>query len=140
MNNIGFISPAVTSLPYRLSAYEPELWDRQTVVLLCGDDIDINELRRHIRNIHKPNAVSNGSNYDIDIFVNLNYKMGEPDPANRSVRIIYCNTKSITMESINNRFPNSYIIKVDTMRGEEANGTSLFGRAISQIPSRERDA
>lgn len=129
MNDIGFISPAVTSLPYRLSAYKPELWDRQTVVLLCNN-VNINELRKHIRSIHRPNATSSGSNYEIDIFVNLNYKKGEPDPANRNIRIIYCDSEDITMESINNRFPNGYIITVER---SELNGTPRISREIPKI-------
>ena len=131
MNNIGFISPTIASLPYELYVCDQPLWDRQTVILWCDNNVDINQLRRHLRNIHKPQATSHGSHYEIDIFVNLNYSRNERDPANRSVRIIYCRCRDLTMESINHRFPNSYIIRVEER--SELNGSSRISREVPQI-------
>lgn len=133
MNNIGFISNdmALATKGYGVSAIPVHwVWDRQTIVLLCEDSSMIADIQSYIFKIRKPNSMYHGRIYSITGFVNLDYKTYEKDPANRNVRIVYCDMEYMKMEEVYDRFKGSYIIKVER---SESNGTSRISRELPQV-------
>lgn len=132
-NELGFMTGDIALLAdrYRLSTIElPYGWDRQTIVMVCEDNDVLNEIRDMIRDRRRPNTVCNSVNYGIDGFINLNYKMYESDPANRVVRIVYCNRERMTFREISDRFQCGYIIRVER---SESNGTPRISREIPEV-------
>lgn len=132
--DIGFISTDMVSATsnYNVNIVQTQwVWDRQTVVLLCDNQDMIDHVRSSIHHNRRPNSIHQNVGYSIDGFVNLNYNRGEKDPANRNVRIVYCNLEHIKIEEIYKRFECSYIIKVER---SGYNGTSRISREVSKIP------
>lgn len=121
MNQLTFMDNAfMTSLcGYEISAIQPELWDRQTLVFLCQSKQMYEQIRESIRRGYKPSSTSMGNGYEIDIYTNLNYSKSERDPAMRNIRAIYCNENMIPPRVLNERFPNSYIIRVREVKRKE---------------------
>lgn len=120
---------------YNIESIKPMTWDRQTLLILCPSSNIQDEVIRLFRTNRKPQSNTIGRGYKIDGFVNMDYKPNERDPANRNVRIIYCNMEIMTREEIYDRFPNSYIIKVEEKGGYD-NATPRIGRELPQISRR----
>ena len=114
MNNIGFLQ-----LPLNVcwQAMEPMMWDRQTLAILSHIDT-LETIKEDIRGKHKPTSHSDGNGYEIDVYTNLNYDMWERDPAMRNIRVVYCDIGIMDIKSVNERFPNAYIVKVETKKGD----------------------
>ena len=134
MNSMGFIrGDMVLAMDgYDVSAISPFMWDRQTIVLLCDSRNTIENIRNILRSNRKPNSTQYNTNYDIDGFVNLDYNPRETDPANRNVRIVYCDMEHMDMKEVNERFQCSYMIRIKAERSE-TNGTPRISREISEI-------
>lgn len=115
---------------YILFTNPPRIWDRQTFVFLCEDDNIVRDIKRYLSH-RKSNSHVDSVGYEIDGYVNLNYDPHEKDPANRNVRIVYCDMRIMTPAQVDDRFPNSYIVKVER---REDNDTRRIGREIPQIP------
>ena len=137
MNDIGFIS---NSMALAIGRYDVSaisicdwIWDRQTIVLLCADREVMDGVQKTLRDIRRPNSSQYSDHYNIDGFVNLDYNIYEKDPANRNVRIVYCNMERMAMDEVYRRFQCSYIINVER---SEPNGTSRIGRGIPKISGR----
>ena len=134
MNSVGFIR-----LPngFKFTTIEPAQWDRQTMVVL-SDRRRIGSIKEVIRMRYKPTSHSEGHGYDIDVYTNLNYRKDEKDPAMRNIRCVYCDYGIMTMESINKRFPNSYIVVDGLMEGgvqyDVQYGSQQISGEVPQIP------
>ena len=136
MSSIGFINNnvALAVNGYDVSAISvdelPWTWDRQTIVLLCANREIMNDVQETLRSSRKPNSSQYSDHYNIDGFVNLNYSIHEKDPANRNVRIVYCDMERMTKDEVYRRFQCSYMIRVGR---SESNGTPRIGRGILKI-------
>lgn len=139
-NNLTFIDNElmIGLCGYDVSALKPDMWDRQTLAILCHIS-DKHKIMNSIRRVHKPTSHSEGSGYEIDIYTNLNYKMNERDPAMRNIRVVYCDIDTMTLEALNNRFPNSYIIKARKENRKEISydRPQYASREISEISCTE---
>lgn len=131
MSNIGFLS---LPLDIELEYLEPTTWDRQTLAILYCGNIGT-KVMNSIRRTYKPTAHSEGRGYIIDVYTNLNYSPDEKDPAMRNIRCVYCNFDIMTLEEINRRFPNAYIVRVRAERRDiHADFTRQIGGEILKIP------
>ena len=61
------------------------------------------------------------------------------NPANRNVRLVYCDGSRMTLDEIIDRFSDGYIIKVERKEGNYI-GTSRIGRELPEISCRTRNA
>ena len=114
MTKVGFIT---VPLGIQHERIEPDNWDRQTLAILFNN-LEVGKiLQDQIRREHKPVSTSIGDGYSIDIYVNMNYEKWEKDPALRNIRVVYCDMTILSEESVNKRFPNAYIIRVETEKG-----------------------
>lgn len=113
MNDIGFINADITACCSIAPITDNiDIWDHQTVVLLC-DNNNIDNIMRLIRSRRRPNSISSGFGYYIHGFVNLNYDIYEVRPEYRNIRIVYCNMDIMSIEEVINRFSCSYIFNVE---------------------------
>ena len=126
----GMLRSLEVSGRYKLMARVPDTWDRQTMVMLYYDDRTIGDIKRYLSH-RRPNSHVDGYGYEIDGYVNLGYNEWENDPANRNVRIVYCDMRIMTPAQVDDRFPNSYIIRVERREDDD---TRRIGREIPQIP------
>ena len=110
------------------------MWDRQTVVMLCDNNNVAEGIRKELGRRRPPSSHTSSKGYEIDGYVNLNYSVDERDPANRNVRIVYCDMQIMTIEQVNDRFPNSYMIKVKERRDKIGDATQRIGRKVLEIP------
>jgi hypothetical protein len=99
--------------------------DRQSLVLQYDNAHDLGMLQGYIRS-HRSNQSNIKINnwVEIDGFVNLNYTLND-NSWNRCVRVIYeCLEGNPAPSPFNNRFPDCYIVHVDTeqMRRELTSG------------------
>ena len=127
---IGFLSlPSDSKLILKM--HEPVLWDRQTLLFIC-DGIAIKDMvKDSITRKYKPTSHSEGYGYCIDVYTNLNYSIHETDPAMRNIRCVYCDSNIMNMQAIYDRFPNSYMIKVERRDGNDA---CRISREVPEIP------
>lgn len=136
MNEVGFMEDslllAITSVcGSNMEVRKPDFWDRQTIVMICDSQHTIDRIRNILGRRRSPSSHTYSRGYEIDGYVNLNYSKSEKDPANRNVRIVYCNDRIMTMREVDDRFPNSYIFKV---KGKEDDyDTRRISREIPQI-------
>ena len=128
MNSVGFLQ-----LPSRMKYMdmEPIEWDRQTLAILFYSNNVGNYAKDDIRSRYKPTSHSEGNGYEIDVYTNLNYSKFERDHAMRNIRVVYCDMNILSDQSVNNRFPNAYIVRVKE-RSEEVD-TQRISREIPQI-------
>jgi hypothetical protein len=99
--------------------------DRQSLVLQYDKASDLSILKYYIRSRRRNQSHTTINDWiQIDGFVNLNYGFNDR-PENRCVRIIYeCLEGNPEPSPFNNRFPDCYIVHVDTeqMRRELSYG------------------
>ena len=139
MNELGFMSNDISTignLQY-IGAYNR--WDHQTIVFICNDNTECNRISSLLRSRRKNQSHTDSANYQIDGFVNLNYSPNEKNPANRNVRLVYCDGSRMTLDEIIDRFSDGYIIKVER-KEDNYIGTSRISRELPQIPCRTRNA
>ena len=123
MNDIGFISSDIIPVSNNI-----DRWDHQTVVLLVNDD-NIDTVMRSFQSRRRPQSLYAGVGYKVHGFVNLNYSKNERRPENRNVRIVYCNMDKMSMQEVNQRFSDGYIMKVERSE-DNVSRTSRIGRSI----------
>lgn len=113
-------------------------WDRQTITMMCEDMDMINDIRGKINKVKKPNSTYNGTHHIIDGFVNLVYDPKEVDPANRNVRIVYCDMSHMREIDVYERFRGSYIINIGRSVYYAKYESRQTSRGIFEIPSKQR--
>ena len=129
MNDIGFISSDIMTIGNIIPVSNNiDRWDHQTVVLLVNDD-NINTVMGSFRSRRRPQSLYEGVGYKVHGFVNLNYSKNEKRPENRNVRIVYCNMDKMSMQEVNQRFSDGYIMKVERSE-DNVSRTSRIGRSI----------
>ena len=132
-NEVGFMTGSIIEA---MSGYQFLVmenlwnWDRQTIVIMSSKEI-LNEMSKHFTRNRRQSSHYECDRYTIDGFVNMNYHPSETDPANRNVRIVYCNEEVMEYSEIIDRFQNSYIIRV--RRGEEIDGIQRLDRTVPEI-------
>ena len=129
MNDIGFIGSDIMTIGNIIPVSNNiDRWDHQTVVLLVNDD-NIDTVMRSFQSRRRPQSLYNGVGYKVHGFVNLNYSKNEKRPENRNVRIVYCNMDKMSMQEVNQRFSDGYIMKVERSE-DNVSRTSRIGRSI----------
>lgn len=129
MNDIGFIGSDIMTIGNIIPVSNNiDRWDHQTVVLLVNDD-NIDTVMRSFQSRRRPQSLYEGVGYKVHGFVNLNYSKNEKRPENRNVRIVYCNMDKMSMQEVNQRFSNGYIMKVERSE-DNVSRTSRIGRSI----------
>lgn len=129
MNDIGFISSDIVTIGNIIPVSNNiDRWDHQTVVLLVNDD-NIDTVMRSFQSRRRPQSLYEGVGYKVHGFVNLNYSKNEKRPENRNVRIVYCNIDKMSMQEVNQRFSDGYIMKVERSE-DNVSRTSRIGRSI----------
>lgn len=129
MYDIGFISSDIMTIGNIIPVSNNiDRWDHQTVVLLVNDD-NINTVMRYFQSRRRPQSLYNGVGYKVHGFVNLNYSKDEKRPENRNVRIVYCNMDKMSMQEVNRRFSDGYIMKVERSE-DNVSRTSRISRKI----------
>ena len=129
MNDIGFISSDIMTIGNIIPVSNNiNRWDHQTVVLLVNDD-NIDTVMRSFQSRRRPQSLYEGVGYKVHGFVNLNYSNNEKRPENRNVRIVYCNMDKMSMQEVNQRFSDGYIMKVERSE-DNVSRTSRIGRSI----------
>ena len=129
MNDIGFIGSDIMTIGNIIPVSNNiDRWDHQTVVLLVNDD-NINTVMGSFRSRRRPQSLYEGVGYKVHGFVNLNYSKNEKRPENRNVRIVYCNMDKMSMQEVNQRFSDGYIMKVERSE-DNVSRTSRIGRSI----------
>ena len=129
MNDIGFISSDIMTICNIIPiSNNIDRWDHQTVVLLVNDD-NIDTVMRSFQSRRRPQSLYEGVGYKVHGFVNLNYSKNEKRPENRNVRIVYCNMDKMSMQEVNQRFSDGYIMKVERSE-DNVSRTSRIGRSI----------
>lgn len=132
MNDIGFIGSDIATIGNIVPISDNiDRWDHQTVVLLVNDD-NIDTVMRSFQSRRRPQSLYEGIGYKVHGFVNLNYSKNERRPENRNVRIVYCNMDRMSIQEVNQRFSDGYIMKVER---SEDNG-SRTPRISGSIPKR----
>ena len=130
MNDIGFIGSDIMTIGNIIPVSNNiDRWDHQTVVLLVNDD-NIDTVIRSFQSRRRPQSLYEGVGYKVHGFVNLNYSKNERRPENRNVRIVYCNMDKMSMQEVNQRFSDGYIMKVERSE-DNVSRTSRIGRSIS---------
>lgn len=129
MNDVGFISSDIMTIGNIIPiSNNTDKWDHQTVVLLVNDD-NIDTVMRSFQSRRRPQSLYEGVGYKVHGFVNLNYSKNEKRPENRNVRIVYCNMDKMSMQEVNQRFSDGYIMKVERSE-DNVSRTSRIGRSI----------
>lgn len=129
MNDIGFIGSDIMTIGNIIPVSNNiDRWDHQTVVLLVNDD-NINTVMRSFQSRRRPQLLYEGVGYKVHGFINLNYSKNEKRPENRNVRIVYCNMDKMSMQEVNKRFSDGYIMKVERSE-DNVSRTSRIGRSI----------
>lgn len=129
MNDIGFIGSDIMTIGNIIPVSNNiDRWDHQTVVLLVNDD-NIDTVMRSFQSRRRPQSLYNGVGYKVHGFVNLNYSKNEKRPENRNVRVVYCNMDKMSMQEVNQRFSDGYIMKVERSEGNVSR-TSRISRKI----------
>ena len=129
MNDIGFISSDIMTIGNIIPVSNNiDRWDHQTVVLLVNDD-NIDTVMRSFQSRRRPQSLYEGVGYKVHGFVNLNYSNNGKRPENRNVRIVYCNMDKMSMQEVNQRFSDGYIMKVERSE-DNVSRTSRIGRSI----------
>ena len=129
MNDIGFIGSDIMTIGNIIPVSNNiDRWDHQTVVLLVNDD-NIDTVMRSFQSKRRPQSLYEGVGYKVHGFVNLNYSKNEKRPENRNVRIVYCNMDKMSMQEVNQRFSDGYIMKVERSE-DNVSRTSRIGRSI----------
>ena len=129
MNDIGFISSDIMTIGNIIPVSNNiDRWDQQTVVLLVNND-NIDTVMRSFQSRRRPQSLYEGVGYKVHGFVNLNYSNNEKRPENRNVRIVYCNMDKMSMQEVNQRFSDGYIMKVERSE-DNVSRTSRIGRSI----------
>lgn len=129
MNDIGFIGSDIMTIGNIIPVSNNiDRWDHQTVVLLVNDD-NIDTVMRSFQSRRRPQSLYNGVGYKVHGFVNLNYSKNEKRPENRNVRIVYCNMDKMSMQEVNQRFSDGYIMKVERSE-DNVSRTSRISRKI----------
>ena len=129
MNDIGFISSDIMTIGNIIPiSNNIDRWDHQTVVLLVNDD-NIDTVMRSFQSRRRPQSLYEDVGYKVHGFVNLNYSKNEKRPENRNVRIVYCNMDKMSMQEVNQRFSDGYIMKVERSE-DNVSRTSRIGRSI----------
>lgn len=129
MNDIGFIGSDIMTIGNIIPVSNNiDRWDHQTVVLLVNDD-NINTVMRSFQSRRRPQLLYEGVGYKVHGFINLNYSKNEKRPENRNVRIVYCNMDKMSMQEVNQRFSDGYIMKVERSE-DNVSRTSRIGRSI----------
>ena len=130
MNDIGFIGSDIMTIGNIIPVSNNiDRWDHQTVVLLVNDD-NIDTVMRSFQSRRRPQSLYEGVGYKVHGFVNINYSKNERRPENRNVRIVYCNMDKMSMQEVNQRFSDGYIMKVERSE-DNVSRTSRIGRSIS---------
>lgn len=125
---IGFISTDIATCGNLIPVSENiDKWDHQTVVLLIDGNIE--DVMRSIQSRRRPQSLYDGYGYKIHGFVNLNYSKNEKRPENRNVRVVYCDMTKMSMQEVNQRFSDSYIMKVERSE-DNVSRTPRIGRSI----------
>lgn len=128
MNDVGFISTDITTCGNLIPVSENiDKWDHQTVVLLIDGNIE--DVMRSIRSRRRPQSLYDGYGYKIYGFVNLNYSKNGKRPENRNVRVVYCDITKISIQEVNQRFSDGYIVKVERSE-DNVSRTPRIGRSI----------
>lgn len=91
--------------------------------------VTLKNVMRSIQSRRRPQSLYEGYGYKIHGFVNLNYSKNEKKSENRNVRIVYCDMTKISMQEVNQRFSDGYIIKVERSE-DNVSRTSRIGRSI----------
>lgn len=133
MNNVAMMN-AIVRNDYEYLALENHNWDRQTIVMIFKCSQDLMTVRKRINEYKRPSSVYSGYGYEIDGFLNFDYQLSEHDPANRNVRIVYCNMSIMTEEKVNERFGSGYIIYIE--RKGESNDRHNIG--LPEISCKQR--
>lgn len=129
MYDIGFISSDIMTIGNIIPVSNNiDRWDHQTVVLLVNDD-NIDTVMRSFQSRRRPQSLYEGVGYKVHGFVNLNYSKNEKRPENRNVRIVYCNMDKMSMQEVNRRFSDGYIMKVERSE-DNVSRTSRISRKI----------
>lgn len=129
MNDIGFIGSDIMTIGNIIPVSNNiDRWDHQTVVLLVNDD-NIDTVMRSFQSRRRPQSLYEGVGYKVHGFVNLDYSKNEKRPENRNVRIVYCNMDKMSMQEVNQRFSDGYIMKVERSE-DNVSRTSRIGRSI----------
>lgn len=129
MYDIGFISSDIMTIGNIIPVSNNiDRWDHQTVVLLVNDD-NIDTVMRSFQSRRRPQLLYEGVGYKVHGFVNLNYSKNEKRPENRNVRIVYCNMDKMSMQEVNRRFSDGYIMKVERSE-DNVSRTSRISRKI----------
>lgn len=129
MNDIGFIGSDIVTIGNIIPVSNNiDRWDHQTVVLLVNDD-NIDTVMRSFQSRRRPQSLYEGVGYKVHGFVNLNYSKNEKRPENRNVRIVYCNMDKMSMQEVNQRFSDGYIMRVERSE-DNVSRTSRIGRSI----------
>lgn len=129
MYDIGFISSDIMTIGNIIPVSNNiDRWDHQTVVLLVNDD-NIDTVMRSFQSRRRPQSLYEGVGYKVHGFVNLNYSKNEKRPENRNVRIVYCNMDKMSMQEVNQRFSDGYIMKVKRSE-DNVSRTSRISRKI----------
>lgn len=129
MNDIGFIGSDIMTIGNIIPVSNNiDRWDHQTVVLLVNDD-NIDTVMRSFQSRRRPQSLYEDVGYKVHGFVNLNYNKNERRPENRNVRIVYCNMDKMSMQEVNQRFSDGYIMKVERSE-DNVSRTSRIGRSI----------
>lgn len=128
MNDVGFISTDIATCGNLIPVSENiDKWDHQTVVLLIDGNIE--DVMRSIQSRRRPQSLYDGYGYKIHGFVNLNYSKNERRPENRNVRVVYCDMTKMSMQEVNQRFSDGYIMKVERSE-DNVSRTPRIGRSI----------
>ena len=73
MNELGFMSNDISTIGNLQYIGVHNRWDHQTIVFICNDDVECDRISRLLRNRRRNQSHTDGTNYQIDGFVNLNY-------------------------------------------------------------------
>ena len=129
MNDVGFISSDIMTIGNIIPiSNNTDKWYHQKVVLLVNDD-NIDAIMRSFQSRRRPQSLYEGVGYKIHGFVNLNYSKNERRPENRNVRVVYCNMDKMSMQEVNQRFSDGYIMKVERSE-DNVSRTPRIGRSI----------
>jgi len=129
MNDIGFIGSDIITIGNIIPVSNNiDRWDHQTVVLLVNDD-NIDTVMRSFQSRRRPQSLYEGVGYKVHGFVNLNYSKNEKRPENRNVRIVYCNMDKMSVQEVNQRFSDGYIMRVERSE-DNVSRASRIGRSI----------
>lgn len=129
MNDIGFIGSDIATIGNIIPISDNiDRWDHQTVVLLVNDD-NIDTVMRSFQSKRRPQSLYEGIGYKVHGFVNLNYSKNERRPENRNVRIVYCNMDRMSIQEVNQRFSDGYIMKVERSE-DDGSRTPRISRSI----------